>query len=656
MPKHTFDSKLDVSMGKKHVIFDTEIIGSKKPVFLVCCRVVETKKTFSFWGHKPLDMEKLRRFFANPGYTWVGFNSENFDRPLVAAALEGATALELKALATAIIHEQLRHWQTYKDFQIKFIEYDHIDLMEVAPGVMISLKTYAGRMGYPTMVDLPFHHDKDLTVAECKVLENYCKNDLGVTEALFHEMQEQLALRVNLSAEYDIDLRSKSDSQIAEAILKKRVDIQKGTRGFIPTFVEYRVPEFCVTDNLEINKLMDKLEETQFQINRTNGSPIAPEFLANEIHLKTGRFQCGIGGIHSTHDHNTHCVATDGLLYSDFDVASYYPNIMLKAGLTPNLEWGKDVLFIKEYEHIYEARMAAKRAGDKKTSNSLKITLNGTFGKLGSVYCSFYAPQLMLAVTLTGQMNLLCLMHEMEKTGAKIISANTDGIMVEYTPKQRARLLKAIAANSKRTGFEYEETPYSQIAIKDVNNYIAITTDGKVKAKGLYGDSGVAPAGTPGGKNPTMEVCSLAARAFLVSGLKPEEFITNHKVVKDFMAIRGVSGGGIQHEKVVEVDDWLLCEEGWTHPGRTRKPEKRKSRPPPRSVGTGGVPFGRVARWYMTTLPTQPLTYLSSGNQVPKTQGAMLCMTLPKNLPKDLDYGWYVSETYDMLRDMGVKV
>lgn len=643
-------------MRKKHVIFDTEIIGSEKPVFLICGRVVETKESFSLWGHKRKDIRELAKWLGREDLTWVGFNSENFDRPLIAAALEGADTSHIKQIATRIIETGRRHWATYKEENITFVEYDHIDLIEVAPGVMISLKTYAGRMSYPTMVDLPFHHDQDLKSKDLPILESYCQNDLGVTEGVWREMKEQLALRVDLSAEYGIDLRSKSDAQIAEAILKKRVDIQKGTRGFIPSYIEYRAPDFCVTDNNNINKLMDKLEETQFLMNKANGSPIAPEFLNEPLCLKTGTFKCGIGGLHSTHDHNLHFVATDTKLYSDFDVASYYPNIMLKAGLTPNLEFGKDELFIKEYEHLYEARMAAKKAGLKKKSNSLKIVLNGTFGKLGSIYCSFYAPQLMLAVTLTGQMNLLCLMHEMEKTGAKIISANTDGIMVEYTPKQRSRLLKVIAANSKRTGFEYEETPYSQIAIKDVNNYIAITTDGKVKAKGLYGDSGINPPGTPGGKNPTMEVCSLAARQFLIAGVLPEIFIRKHKQMKDFVAVRGVTGGGIQHEKLVEVNDWEPCEGGWTHPGRTRKPEKRKSRPPPRIVGVGGKPFGRVARWYMTTEKLPTITYISTNNQVPKTEGAMLCMTLLKTLPKDLDKHWYVRETYGMLTDMGVKI
>ena len=176
-----------------------------------------------------------------------------------------------------------------------------------------------------------------------------------------------------------------------------------------------------------------------------------------------------------------------------------------------------------------------------------------------------------------------------------------------------------------------------------------VTTEGKVKAKGLYAEAGVLE-----NKNPTMEVCSLAVKDYLLHDTLPENFIRQHKIMKDFLAIRGVSGGGIQHEKFVEVDDWESCEGGWTHPGRTSKPLKRKSRPASRLVGVGGKPFGRVARWYMSTKSQPPLTYVGSGNQVPKTEGAQICMTLPKTMPKDLDLACYVQETYSMMHDLGI--
>jgi hypothetical protein len=58
----------------------------------------------------------------------------------------------------------------------------------------------------------------------------------------------------------------------------------------------------------------------------------------------------------------------------------------------------------------------------------------------------------------------------------------------------------------------------------------------------------------------------------------------------------------------------------------------------------------------MTTEKLPSITYLDSGNQVPKTEGAKLCMTLPDKLPKDLDVKWYINETWSMLHDMGIPV
>lgn len=253
----------------------------------------------------------------------------------------------------------------------------------------------------------------------------------------------------------------------------------------------------------------------------------------------------------------------------------------------------------------------AEYARQKAIANSLKVVANGTFGKLGNLYAAFYSPDLLLAVTLTGQLNLLCLIAELIKhKGVKVLSANTDGIMVGYPKAQREKVLKTISANAKQTGFEYEETEYRKVAMKDVNNYFAITTKNEVKAKGLYADAGLM-------KNPTMPICSKAAQRYLLDGTLPEVTIRNDSQrFVDFTAIRNVKGGAEQE----------------------------------------GVSLGRVVRWYMTTEKMGAIRYSSNGNLVPKTEGAKACMILPEGFPDDLDYTWYIEETYSMLNDMGVEI
>lgn len=662
-------------MNKQHIIFDTEIIGSEKPVFLICCKIVETGETFAFWHDKRGHTAKLSNMLQDSRYTWVGFNSENFDRPLVAMAVEGHDEANIKIVAENIIAHNMRSWQTYREYDIDFLEYDHIDIMEVPKGVMLSLKIYEGRMHSPTLQDMPFDHTHDVTPKERALVEAYCMNDVNETERLFLLMKNEVLLREQLGAEYGVDLRSKSDAQCAEAILKKVCSIGNKDK-IVPGHVRYICPSFIKTDSKLINEIIELCEEHKFKINHANGSPEFPEFLTEPIKIGSGIYQMGIGGLHSQHDLKLFLEATDRRWISDFDVASYYPNIMMKAGLIPNLGGNKGELFLSAYQNIYEDRIAAKRAGEKAKAETLKIVLNGTFGKLGSIFCSFYAPELMLAVTITGQLNLLCLIHELRKIkGVKIESANTDGIMVSYDMAVRHKVLSKVQTNAKRTRFDYEETPYRNVAMKDVNNYLAVPDtrqavmieNGKiveykhklgVKRKGLYAEAGVHE-----NKNPTMQVCSDAVAAYLSEGYEIEDWVNAETDIRKFLEIRNVSGGGVQHTHEVEVDDWVCVNDLNSAKSEWRRPSwpedkasvKRKSRPAPVWEGRGGKPFGRVARWYMTTQSLPPLTYVKSGNKVPTTDGGKLCLVLPNKLPDDLNKSWYIDEAHRILTDIGVQ-
>lgn len=348
---------------KLHLIFDIEIIGDKDPVFLVCVKCVEKGWVQAFWLHKPGHMALLEIMLNEPTYTWVSFNGINFDTPLICAALQGADALRLKRISNQIIEEQLRSWQSYQMFAIDPIEFDHIDLIETAPGVMISLKTYAGRMGYKSMVDMPFDHTQDLSEADLPTLEAYCVNDLDVTEALFKTLSKEIALRIELSAKHGVDLRSKSDAQAAEAILKQALAIPKASKE-IPQFVRYTTPALIRTFDPQLRELIAQLEQTKFKINSKNGSPEVPDWLGGRgaVRIGEGTYQMGIGGLHSTHDLALHVEANDDLLISDFDVASYYPNLMMKCGLIPRLPGGMGDQFLDVYGEIYRQRLDAKHA------------------------------------------------------------------------------------------------------------------------------------------------------------------------------------------------------------------------------------------------------------------------------------------------------
>jgi hypothetical protein len=255
----------------------------------------------------------------------------------------------------------------------------------------------------------------------------------------------------------------------------------------------------------------------------------------------------------------------------------------------------------------------------------------------------------MLGITITGQFYLLSVIEALVEIGVKIISANTDGVTFGGTPALVAEAKRFIDIYGWCSNFEFEYVSYRSISMKDVNNYIAVNENGSVKSKGLYADEGLQ-------KNPTMPVCALAVEEYLSKGVLPEVTVRKQRRIQPFLAIRNVKGGGVQHTGYETVDDWEELERGLWRSESTGKLVKRVSSPKPFLRGVGGEPFGRVARWYMTTENLPPITYVSNGNQVPKTEGAKLCMTLPAKLPADLNRQWYIDEAYRILADLGVAI
>ena len=273
------------------------------------------------------------------------------------------------------------------------------------------------------------------------------------------------------------------------------------------------------------------------------------------------------------------------------------------------------------------------------------------FGKLGSCFSKIYAPDLMLGITLTGQFYLLSVIEQLVFFGATIISANTDGITFGGTPEIVKKCQDFIDMFGWCSNFDFEYTHYRSISMKDCNNYIAVKTNGEVKAKGLYAKAGLM-------KNPTNEICAQAAAAYLKDGIPIREFILEHFTIEnftDFLQVRTVNGGAVEFGRMVEVDDWTEISKGEWENGDGRK-VRRVSRPKPYLKGVEPNHLGRVARWHYSTNPdySNGLRYRTSGNLVPKSTGGRPAMKLPTTLPADVDIQRYIDETVAHLGDIGV--
>ena len=572
-------------------VFDTETLPNRT---LFCAKNVETGEWFDLWRHEPDAPARLMRFVQQSDATFIGFNSKSFDNVVVAAFCLGRTEIEIKRIADDVITNRVAPWAAMRKFNLRDVIVDDIDLIEVAPS-FVGLKAYGARMHMPRLQDMPLAHDAMISVEQEPMLLEYCHNDVDTTAELLNQLEKELLLRVEMSRRYGVDMRSKSDSQMAEQAYITSMGLKRKDNE-VPKTVRYTPPGFLKFMNAELQGLLDRVAEHTFNMNRATGHVMLPDFLGEQtVEFGTGRYQLGVGGIHSVHDKQVCHIAGDDVI-CDIDAASFYPSIILECGFVP-ASLGAD--FVAEYRKIYERRLDAKRSGDKTTDATLKISLNGTFGKLASRYSVLYSPDLMLAVTLTGQFTLLMLIEWLEHAGATTLSANTDGIAIRYPRALDATVQRVVSRFSEVSRFVFEFTPYRVLAMKDVNNYIAVKPDRSLKVKGIY-----APLSLK--KNPTAQVCADAVGAWLASGTPFETTIRNAPFC-DFISARNVTGGGEQL----------------------------------------GQYLGKVVRWYQSNDPSlEPIKYVKNGNKVPKTEGARACMTLLDKTahPADLDYVWYRKE------------
>jgi hypothetical protein len=276
------------------------------------------------------------------------------------------------------------------------------------------------------------------------------------------------------------------------------------------------------------------------------------------------------------------------------------------------------------------AALKLQREKLKARADGGKIISNGIFGKLGSPYSVLYAPHLMIAVTLTGQLSLLMLIEQCEMAGISVISGNTDGVVL-HCPRRLIPAMQDIVQKWENdTGFKVEQTPYRSIFNRDVNTYIAIGEDTghgcKVKRKGAIANpwSSVTRGGVSEHslreqmmKNPQMTICSEAVLEFILNGTPLEQTVRACTDLRAFVTVIKVTGGALWREHAL----------------------------------------GRVVRYYWST-DGDPIMYANPGRaaerRVAKTEGARPLIELNGVLPADLDYARYVSEARRLAVDLAV--
>ena len=233
----------------------------------------------------------------------------------------------------------------------------------------------------------------------------------------------------------------------------------------------------------------------------------------------------GVGGIHASVDSMTFTSDEEWVII-DYDYASMYPNIFISNRVYPE-HLGEG--FCDIYKDLYMERKSHPKGSPENAV--MKLALNGTYGGTNDKFSPFYDPKVTMQVTINGQLTLCGLADRLlEVDNLSIIQCNTDGLTVYCKRENEDQVQSIVEAWDKVVKLEMEKAVYDRMAINNVNNYLSLYPDGKVKRNGAYQYEGLGFH-----QNQSALVVKMAAEKSILQDIPVEKTIREHKEKMDFM-------------------------------------------------------------------------------------------------------------------------
>ena len=408
---------------------------------------------------------------------------------------------------------------------------------------MSSLKWIQYSMDWENVEEMPHHYYEDVETSEqLQDVVQYCINDVLSTKMILEHSKEQIQLRQTLTKEYGIDLYSASEPRISKELflyfLSKKLDWDKSEIKTLRTPRNYIVLADCILPYVkfvtpEFQKILD-----YFRTKVITSTKDGFKFTLENRGVKT---DYGLGGIHGAADAGVYEAQT-GYTIMTSDVTSFYPNLAIKNKFHPEHLPQKE--FGDLYEWFFEERKKIPKSDPK--NYVYKIILNSTYGLTGDENSFLYDPRMTMQITINGQL-LLSMLYEMLCLAipeAMPLMQNTDGLEMMIPTSAIPKYMEVCEKWQVITQLNLEHDEYSKMIIGDVNNYIAVTKDGKTKCKGRFEWEDLQKKKVSVfHKNKSFLIIPKAIYAFFTKGIEPEQFLEDNQSIFDYCAGVKAKGG-----------------------------------------------------------------------------------------------------------------
>lgn len=479
------------------------------------------------------DLLNFLKWAQHKGHRMAGFNNLGYDYPMI-HHLMTFPELEISANAMFLRNEQIIDTPWENRFSNRIAHWDvlipQLDLFLIHhfDNSNTGLKVLEINMQSKDVRDLPFPPGTELTHEQMQTVLEYCIHDVKETKKFYNHSVESIKFRDSLTKKHGKDYTNHNDTKIGKdyfiSELEERIspDICFSSRPRRPKqtirdvliFKDFILP-YIKFHHQEFRHILDEMKNTTiFETKNVLKMPCV---------VKGLEYVFGTGGIHGCAE-SKYIKSCPEYAIIDLDVASYYSSVAIAGRFFPQH-------LTDEFCEIYADLRTHRKSFNKGTPENkmLKLALNGVYGDSNSKYSPFYDPEFTMSITINGQL-LLCMLADwlLLIPDLSVIQINTDGLTVKI-PHSLISMLDSVKFRwQKLTNLELEQYNYSDIWIRDVNNYIAVDNLGELKRKGAY------EYNRRWHQNHSMLVIRKATEAHLVYGADIRGFIKNHENDLDF--------------------------------------------------------------------------------------------------------------------------
>ena len=557
------------------------------------------------------DEEQMRDFYEqHKNDIWVGFNSRHYDVYILKSILLG---LSPKQCNDWIIVKGRDGWQFSSAFNK--IPLNNYDVMQ---GIDRGLKVFEGFMGNDIRESsVPFDIDRPLTDEELEETIRYCRHDVEQTVEVFMQRKSDFEAQMQLLKMFNLPLSyiSKTKVGLSAAILEAK------KRTYYDEF------EISFPNTLRLSKYKKVLDWYKDKSNRNYDKSL-------RIDVAGVPHDFAWGGVHGAKEK----YYGEGL-YLMMDVASLYPSLMLLYNLISRS------CNPEKFKYIVETRLKYK-AEKNPMQAPLKIVINGTYGAMKDKNNPLYDPLMANNVCVYGQLLLLDLIEHLEPY-CELIQSNTDGILIKMPPgydeDEWYELIDDVAYEwEQRTGLKLEFDEFRRVFQKDVNNYVIVDAEGKMKSKGAY----VKKLST---LDYDLAIVNRAMVDFMLHGKSVRQTIMECDNLKDFQMVKKISGKykcilhGVTYEPVRSARTGKLTKQTRMDLSSAIELNEKTIRVFASKNPEGGLvklhaKTGKYAK--IENTPENCFIFNGDVNGYP--------------VPSMLDRQWYIDLTYKRLKDFGV--